>query len=50
MATINVHRRRFYRQVVLGGALGAAESYIRGDWDTPNLTAAMRVLAQNPSC
>jgi len=47
MATINVHDRRFYRDVVLGGGLGAAEAYIRGHWDSPDLTAAMRVLAQN---
>lgn len=45
--TINVHDRNFYRGIVLGGALGAAESYIRGDWDSPDLIAAMRVLAQN---
>jgi len=47
MATINVHDRRFYRDVVLGGGLGAAEAYIRGHWDSPDLTTAMRVLAQN---
>ncbi len=46
-ATIDVHRERFYRSVALGGGLGAAESYIRGDWDSSNLTHAMRVLAQN---
>ena len=46
-ATITVHDRRFYRAVVLGGSLGAAEAYIRGDWDSTDLTAAMRVLAQN---
>jgi cyclopropane-fatty-acyl-phospholipid synthase len=46
-ATINVHNRRFYRDVVLGGSLGAAESYIRGDFDSPDLIAVMRVLAQN---
>ena len=46
-ALINVHHRRFYRHIVLGGSLGAAESHIRGDWDSPNLTAVMRVLAQN---
>ena len=27
--------------------MGAAEAYIRGDWDSPDLTVAMRVLAQN---
>lgn len=46
-ATINVYDRRFYRDVVLGGGLGAAEAYLRGDWDSPDLTVAMRVLAQN---
>ena len=46
-AMINVIDDRFYRSVVLGGALGAAESYIRGDWNSPDLTATMRVLARN---
>lgn len=46
-AQINVHRRRFYRAVCLGGGLGAAESYLRGDWDTADLTTTMRVLARN---
>jgi cyclopropane-fatty-acyl-phospholipid synthase len=44
---ITVHDRRFYRAVVLGGGLGAAETYIRGDWDSADLTAAMRVLARD---
>ncbi len=46
-ATINVANRRFYREVVLGGALGAAESYLRGDFDSPDLMAALQVLARN---
>lgn len=46
-ATITVHDDRFYRMVVLGGGIGAAEAYIRGYWDSPDLTAAMRVLARN---
>lgn len=46
-ATINVYDRRFYREVVVGGGIGAAEAYIRGHWDSPDLTTAMRVLAQN---
>lgn len=46
-ATISVRDERFYRDVALGGGLGAAEAYIRGDWDSPDLTAAMQVLAQN---
>lgn len=47
ISTINVHHRRFYRDVVFGGGLGAAEAYIRGDWDSPVETEAMRVLARN---
>jgi cyclopropane-fatty-acyl-phospholipid synthase len=46
-ANIDVHDRRFYRDLVLGGGIGAAEAYIRGYWESPDLTAAMRVLAQN---
>lgn len=46
-ATITVHDRRFYRAVVLGGGLGAAEAYIRGYWDSADLMTAMRVLARN---
>ncbi|MEZ6152737.1 MAG: cyclopropane-fatty-acyl-phospholipid synthase family protein [Pirellulaceae bacterium] len=46
-ASIHVHRNQFYRRIALGGSLGAAESYIRGDWESPNLTDAMRVLARN---
>ncbi|TWU40909.1 SAM-dependent methyltransferase [Novipirellula artificiosorum] len=45
--TITVSDRRFYRSAVLGGALGAAESYLRGDWDSPDLTTVMRVMARN---
>ena len=42
-----MHDPRFYYYVVLGGSLGAAEAYIRGYWDSLDLTAAMRVLACN---
>ncbi len=44
---MHVRDPRFYRAVVLGGGIGAAESYIRGDWDSPDLTAAMRILARD---
>ncbi|WP_197527968.1 SAM-dependent methyltransferase [Posidoniimonas polymericola] len=46
-AEINVRNPRFYRRVALGGALGAADAYIDGDWDAPDLTATLRVLARN---
>jgi cyclopropane-fatty-acyl-phospholipid synthase len=45
--TIRVNDGRFYRRVALHGGLGLAESYVDGDWDTPDLTATLRVLAAN---
>jgi cyclopropane-fatty-acyl-phospholipid synthase len=42
-----VHDSRFYRRVALGGSLGAAESYIRGEWSTPDLTALLRLFVRN---
>ena len=45
--TLRVHDSRFYRDVLLGGHLGAAEAYIHGMWDCDNLTALIRVFARN---
>lgn len=47
LGEITVKSDRFYRRVALGGALGAAEAFLDGEWDSPNLTAALRVLARN---
>ena len=46
-ARIEVHRPAFYRRVVLGGALGAAESYMDGDWDCDDLVALVRLVAHS---
>ena len=46
-ATITVHRPEFYRRVVAGGSLGAAESYIDGDWSTDDLTTLLRLFIRN---
>lgn len=46
-AVVHVHNEAFYRRLVLGGAMAAAESYLAGDWSSPNLTAVFRVLLQN---
>ena len=45
--SITVRDRRFYHFAALGGSIGAAEAYIRGYWDSPDLTTTMRVLAAN---
>lgn len=46
-ATITVRRPAFYRRVVFGGGLGAAESLIDGDWSCDNLVALVRIFIRN---
>ncbi|MCE7522945.1 SAM-dependent methyltransferase [Alloalcanivorax xenomutans] len=36
-----------YRRMMTGGALGAAEAYMDGGWDSPDLVAVMRYFAAN---
>ena len=42
-----VHHPKFYSSVVLGGSLGAAESYIQGEWSTDDLTGLLRFFLEN---
>lgn len=44
---ITVYNPRFYQSVVLGGSIGAAESYILAEWNTENLTDFMRLMIKN---
>ena len=37
-AFIRVRRRAFFTKCVLSGDIGFAESYLDGDWETPDLT------------
>ncbi|MBF0289482.1 MAG: class I SAM-dependent methyltransferase [SAR324 cluster bacterium] len=46
-ATIFVHNPRFYCDAVFGGSVGAAESYMRGDWVSSDLTRIVRILVLN---
>lgn len=46
-ARVRVNRPAFYRRMVLGGALGAAESYVDGDWDCDDLVALVRLFSVN---
>jgi len=39
----------FYRALALRGSIGAAESYMRGEWDSPDLTSVIRLLVRNRS-
>jgi cyclopropane-fatty-acyl-phospholipid synthase len=46
-ATLTVHDPAFWVATATAGALGAAESYARGEWDTDDLTALVRILARD---
>ena len=46
-AAMHVKRWRTFAKVMRRGDIGFAESYIAGDWETPDLTALMTVLAKN---
>ena len=37
----------FYRRLVIGGSIGAAELYIDMSWETDDLTSVIRVFARN---
>lgn len=46
-ATLRVLDPRFYSQVLLGGSLGAGETYLRGLWETDDLTSLLRIFVRN---
>ncbi|MFK7959530.1 MAG: class I SAM-dependent methyltransferase [Phycisphaerales bacterium] len=37
----------FWRRVMLGGSLGAAESWIRGEWTSPDIAAVLRLFVRD---
>jgi cyclopropane-fatty-acyl-phospholipid synthase len=45
--TIHVNDRRFYWDVLTGGSLGAAESYLQAHWDCENLVNLIRIMSRN---
>lgn len=47
--TVWVRNPQFYRCVALRGTLGAAESWMNGDWDTSNLMLLIRLMVRNLS-
>ena len=46
-AEVEVHDMRFWRLMATGGSVGAAEAYMAGLWDSPDLVAVIQVLARN---
>ncbi|MBU2224232.1 MAG: class I SAM-dependent methyltransferase, partial [Gammaproteobacteria bacterium] len=45
--TLTVVDAAFYQKLVLGGSVGAGESYIDGHWRTDNLTGLVQIFARN---
>ncbi|MFV0489658.1 MAG: class I SAM-dependent methyltransferase, partial [Vibrio fluvialis] len=46
-AHIRVTHPGFYGRVLKGGSIAAAEAYMDGWWDSPNLTAVTELMARN---
>lgn len=47
IASVRIHDLRAYRHIALGGDVGVAESYLRGDWSSPDLVALFRLFTRN---
>ncbi len=46
-ATIEVYNEDFFSHVAFQGSVGAAESYMAGDWETDDLTALIQLFVRN---
>jgi cyclopropane-fatty-acyl-phospholipid synthase len=46
-ATLVIHRWRAVRRLLLDGQIGFGESYMDGDWSSPDLTALIELAALN---
>lgn len=46
-ALIRIHRSSFFKKCVLFGDIGFADSYLDGDWDSPDLTALVAWFIHN---
>jgi cyclopropane-fatty-acyl-phospholipid synthase len=47
VATIEVKHPGFYSRILQGGSIAAGEAYMEGWWDSPDLTALMKLMALN---
>ena len=46
-AAMNVHDFAFASRLLRGGDIGIAEAYLRGEWDTPDLTQFLYLFCVN---
>lgn len=45
--TLTIHDISVYRQLLFGGSIALADSYINAEWDTDDLTGLIRLAARN---
>lgn len=45
--TLTIHDSAVYRQLLFGGSIALADSYINAEWDTDDLTGLIRLAARN---
>jgi cyclopropane-fatty-acyl-phospholipid synthase len=48
-AEVVIHRPDAYFQLLTGGSIAAGETYMRGDWSSPDLTQVTRIFCANMS-
>src|SRR4051794_9748797 len=46
-ATLAVHDERFFLRALTGGDIGLGESFMDGDWTTPDLVPLVRLMLRN---
>lgn len=44
---LEIRKKAFFGKVFSGGSVGFGESYVSGDWDTPDLTGLLSLLGKN---
>jgi cyclopropane-fatty-acyl-phospholipid synthase len=48
-ATLEVHRPRMFRRALMGGMIGLGESFMDGDWSSPDVVTLLRLALRNMS-
>ena len=44
---LRIHDRRFYSRVLAGGEIGLGESFVEGEWSTPDLVGLVALMLAN---
>ena len=47
VAELVIHNHSTWRDLLTGGSIGAAEAYVAGDWNSPNLVYLLRFFSRN---